>query len=145
MRWSDSNSQVSEYSLGNNRFLFYCNDVDAVEAHSCVDIVAKFTEELYTTINQSTAGCFDPRVFVNCLQVYTYTCKQLTKTLRSKHLVYQLPTLLMYLCLRQCACTEPSPLDCVVAEMDMESLLIPLPMATNVILYLTPGVRPVMS
>ena len=41
---------------------------DAVEAHSYVDIVAKFTDEQYTTINQSTAGCFDPRVFVNCLQ-----------------------------------------------------------------------------
>ena len=37
----------------------------AVEAHSCIDIVAKFTDEQYTTINQ----CFDPRVFVNCLQV----------------------------------------------------------------------------
>ena len=51
---------------------------DAVEAHSCVDILAKFTDEQYTTINQSTAGRFDPRVFVNCLQVAT--CKQLTKT-----------------------------------------------------------------
>ena len=50
---------------------------DAVEACSCVDIVAKFTDEQYTTINQSTAGRFDPRVFVNCLQV---TCKQLTFT-----------------------------------------------------------------
>ena len=27
------------------------------------------TAEQYTTINQSTAGHFDPRVFVNCLQV----------------------------------------------------------------------------
>ena len=51
--------------------------VDAVEAHGCVDTVAKFTDEQYTPINQSTAGCFDPRVFVN-------TCKQLTKTLGSK-------------------------------------------------------------
>ena len=42
--------------------------VDAVEAHSCVDIVAKFSDEQYTTINQSTTGRFDPRVFVNCLQ-----------------------------------------------------------------------------
>ena len=32
-------------------------------------IVAKFTDEQCTTINQSTAGRFDPRVFVNCLQV----------------------------------------------------------------------------
>ena len=43
---------------------------DTVEAHSCVvDIVVKFTDEHYTTINQSTAEHFDPRVFVNCLQV----------------------------------------------------------------------------
>ena len=45
---------------------------DAVEAHSCIDIVAKFTDEQYTTINQSTAGRFDPRVFVNCLLVSMY-------------------------------------------------------------------------
>ena len=32
-------------------------------------IVTKFTDEQYTTISQSTAGRFDPRVFVNCLQV----------------------------------------------------------------------------
>ena len=32
--------------------------------------VAKFTDEQYTTINQSTAGQFDPRVFVNCLQAH---------------------------------------------------------------------------
>ena len=32
-------------------------------------VVAKFTDEQYTTINQLTAGRFDPRVFVNCLQV----------------------------------------------------------------------------
>ena len=29
----------------------------------------KFTDEQYTIINQSTAGWFDSRVFVNCLQV----------------------------------------------------------------------------
>ena len=40
---------------------------DAVEAHSCVDIVAKFTDEQNTTINQSTPGRFNSRVFVNCL------------------------------------------------------------------------------
>ena len=28
--------------------------IDAVEAHNCVDIVAKFTDEQYTTVNQST-------------------------------------------------------------------------------------------
>ena len=33
---------------------------------------AKFTDEHYTTINQSTAGRFDLRVFVNCLQVTLY-------------------------------------------------------------------------
>ena len=49
---------------------------DAVEAHSCVDIVAKFTAEQYTTINQSTAGHFDPRVFVNCLQVSNSSSQQ---------------------------------------------------------------------
>ena len=43
--------------------------------------LAKFTDEQYTTINQSTAERFDLMVFVNCLQV---TCKQLTKTLRLK-------------------------------------------------------------
>ena len=32
-------------------------------------VVAKFTDEQYTTISQSTAGRFDPRVFANCLQV----------------------------------------------------------------------------
>jgi len=39
-------------------------------------LVVTFTDEQYTTINQSTAGRFDPRVFVNCLQLAT--CKQLT-------------------------------------------------------------------
>ena len=34
-----------------------------------VSLVGKFTDEQYTTINQSTAGRFNPRVFVNCLQV----------------------------------------------------------------------------
>ena len=42
---------------------------DTAEAHSCIDTVTKFTDEQYTTINQSTAVHFDPRVFVNCLQV----------------------------------------------------------------------------
>ena len=61
-------------------------------------VVVKFTDEQYTTFNQSTAGRFDPRVFVNwckqcvcvcvfvcvCVQVVQF-CKQLTKTLGSKH------------------------------------------------------------
>ena len=47
-------------------YMYVC---DTVEAHGCVDIVTKFTDEQCTTINQSTAGCFDPRVFVNHLQV----------------------------------------------------------------------------
>ena len=44
---------------------FVCKSMndDAVEAHSCIDIVAKFTDEQYTTTNQSTVGRFDPRVF----------------------------------------------------------------------------------
>ena len=54
----------------------------AVETHSCVDIVAKLTDEQYTTINQTTAKHFDPRVFVNCCILHT--CKQLPKTLWSK-------------------------------------------------------------
>ena len=29
-------------------------------------VLVKFTDEQYTTINQSTTGRFDPRVFVNC-------------------------------------------------------------------------------
>ena len=33
------------------------------------NIAEKFTDEQYTNINQSTAGHFDLRVFVNCLQV----------------------------------------------------------------------------
>ena len=32
-------------------------------------LVEKFTGEQCTTINQSRAARFDPRVFVNCLQV----------------------------------------------------------------------------
>ena len=45
---------------------------DTVEAHTVVALilVATFTDEQYTTLNQSTAGCFDPRVLVNCLQVH---------------------------------------------------------------------------
>ena len=58
---------------------------DAVEAHSCVDIVAKFTHEQNTTINQSTAGRVDPRVFANCLQVsYTSELQAVDKDPRVK-------------------------------------------------------------
>ena len=42
-------------------------------------IIAKFTDEQYATINQSTAGRFNPRVLST-----SYKCKQLTKTLGSK-------------------------------------------------------------
>ena len=42
---------------------------DTAEALSCVRIVVKFTDEQYTTINQLTAGRFNRRVFVSCLQV----------------------------------------------------------------------------
>ena len=55
-------------------------DDDAVEAHSCDNIVTTFTDEQYTTINQSTTGRFTRRVFVNCLQVEG----KLTKTLGLK-------------------------------------------------------------
>ena len=41
---------------------------DATEVRADMK-VAKFTDDQYTTINQSTAGRFDSRVFVNCLQV----------------------------------------------------------------------------
>ena len=34
-------------------------------------IVAKFTDEQYTTINQSAARCFDLRVFVTCTTTVT--------------------------------------------------------------------------
>ena len=37
--------------------------------HKSTYILAKFTDEQYAIINQSTAGRFDSRVFVNCLQV----------------------------------------------------------------------------
>ena len=56
---------------------------DAVEAHTYVDIVVKFTDEQYTTINQSTAGRFDPRVIVNCLQVEKCCERKLFKWLQS--------------------------------------------------------------
>ena len=41
-----------------------------VSRYVAESITAKFTNEQYTTItiNQSTAGRFNPRVFVNCLQ-----------------------------------------------------------------------------
>ena len=46
-------------------------------------MVAKFTDERYTTINQSTAGRFDSRVFVNCLQVEKYCERRLFIWLQS--------------------------------------------------------------
>ena len=50
---------------------------DAVEAHNCIDTVAKFTDEQYTTINQSTGWSTE-----GLCQLLT--SKQLTKTLGSK-------------------------------------------------------------
>ena len=50
-------------------WLWYTSGSNTCKGHSCVDIVVKFTDEQYTTINQSTKERFDPRVFVNCLQV----------------------------------------------------------------------------
>ena len=45
-------------------------EVDAVEAHSCVDPLMpnSFFEQNTTVNDKSTAGCFDPKVFVNCVQ-----------------------------------------------------------------------------
>ena len=46
-----------------------CGDYCVIE--HIMRMIAKFTDEQYTTINQSTAGLFDPRVIVNCLQLLT--------------------------------------------------------------------------
>ena len=43
----------------------------------------KFTNKQYTTINQSTAGRFDPRVLVNCLQVEKWCERRLFIWLQS--------------------------------------------------------------
>ena len=66
-RWSGSSVLCSGiHSLA-------ISDVVRMNLHSFIQvyktftIVAKFTDEQYTTINQSTAGRFDPSVFVNCL------------------------------------------------------------------------------
>ena len=40
---------------------------DAVEAHSCIDIVAKFTDKQCTTTDHSNAGHFDPRVVLQLI------------------------------------------------------------------------------
>ena len=48
-----------------------------------LEIVVKFTDEQYATINESTAGRFDPRVFVNCLQVEKYCERRLFIWLQS--------------------------------------------------------------
>ena len=44
--------------------------LDAVEAHSCVDPLMpnSFFEQNTTVNDKSTAGRFDPKVFVNCVQ-----------------------------------------------------------------------------
>ena len=70
------NSNCSSHShLESSHFHREC----PLSKHSNDSLSAKVTDEQYTTINQSTAGCFDPRV---CKQ--RVACKQLTKTLRSK-------------------------------------------------------------
>ena len=48
-------------------FSLHCTSM--AEERKEMERLAKFTDEQYTTINQTTAGRFDPRVFVNCLQV----------------------------------------------------------------------------
>ena len=62
---------ILEFSTryGDRMLKWQLSQHDAVKAHICIDIVVKFTDEQFRTINQSTAGCFYPRVFVNCLQV----------------------------------------------------------------------------
>ena len=59
-------------------------DDAAVEAQSCVNSDSHVSlDEQYTTGGKySIAGCFGPKVFVNCLQLLS--CKQLTKTFWSK-------------------------------------------------------------
>ena len=65
--------------------LFCMHVEELAQLASYTTYVAKFTYEQYATINQTNTGRFDPRVFVNCLQVSSkQTCKQLTKTLGSK-------------------------------------------------------------
>ena len=43
---------------------------DAVEAHGCVDPLMpnSFLSKSTTVNDKSTAGRFDPKVFVNCIQ-----------------------------------------------------------------------------
>ena len=63
---------------------------NAVEA---LILVAKFTGEQYTTINQSIAGHFNPRVSAVSTAykwLYEYTCKQLTQQRPSGWNVLQL-------------------------------------------------------
>ena len=43
--------------------------------------IVKFTDEQCATINQSSAGRFDPRVFVNCLQAFVQVPCKFTSTL----------------------------------------------------------------
>ena len=47
---------------------------DAVEAHSCVDPLMpnSFLSKNTTVNDKSTAGCFDLKVFVNCVHVILY-------------------------------------------------------------------------
>ena len=54
-----ANCQIHYYTMSGN---------GKTEDVLSINIVAKYTDEQYATNNQSTAGHFDPRVFVNCLQ-----------------------------------------------------------------------------
>ena len=68
------------------------NACDTVEAHSCVNIVTKFTDEQYTTIKQSTAGRFDLRVFVSCfLEIHSCTLLQL-QSIQSIYIQLAIPS-----------------------------------------------------
>ena len=69
---------------------------DAVEAHSYVDPLMpnSFLSKNTTVNDKSTAGRFDPKVFVNCVQE---DCTQLTKTFGSKRPAVDLSLTVVFL------------------------------------------------
>ena len=69
---------------------------DAVQAHSCVDPLMpnSFLSKNTTVNDKSTAGRFDPKVFVNCVQE---DGTQLTKTFGSKHPAVDLSITVVFL------------------------------------------------
>ena len=63
LKWHSNVSRV------NMSTVLIADELNCMSASVVIIHLAKFTDDQYTTINQSTAGRFDPRVFVNCLQV----------------------------------------------------------------------------